>query len=176
MRLNLYKSLKVPTSRLDSDVNFNLGRSTEITRDEVNFAKFIQRLRNKFSILFLRAMERQLILKQIITPEEWDDAKNLIAFRFAQDNYYAELKEQEIMRERLALLRDIDDYAGKYYSHAYIRKNILRQTEEEIEEMDEEIEIERNDPQYNPPMEEMGPDGQGDGGNPQQFDAQQQQQ
>lgn len=171
----LYKSLKVPVSRLDADVNFNLGRSTEITRDEINFAKFIQRLRNKFSILFLRAMERQLILKQVITPEEWDDAKNLIEFRFAQDNYYAELKEQEIMRERLALLRDIDDYAGKYYSHAYIRKNILRQTEEEIEEMDEEIEVERNDPQYNPPMEEMGADGQpGGGGEPAPFGAQQQ--
>jgi len=161
----LYKSLKVPQSRLDSDVNFNLGRSTEISRDEVNFAKFIQRLRNKFSILFIRALERQLILKQVLTPEEWDEAKNLIEFRYAQDNYYAELKEQEIMRERVTLLRDIDDYADKYYSHQWIRKNILKQSDEEMETMDEEIEEERNDPQYNPPMEEMPPGGP-DGGAP----------
>jgi len=159
----LYKSLKVPTSRLDSDVNFNLGRSSEISRDEVNFGKFIQRLRNKFSVLFLRILERQLILKNIITPEDWDSIKDNISFRYAQDNYYAELKEQEVLRERITLLRDIDDYAGKYYSHIWIRKQVLRQAEDEIDKIDEQIEEERNDPQYNPPiMPGEEPDGGGD--------------
>lgn len=146
----LYKSLNVPITRLDPEVQFNLGRATEITRDEVKFAKFISRLRNKFSQLFLKILERQLILKQICTPEDWDVWKDIIRFKFAQDNYYAELKETEILRDRIAMLRDVDDYAGKYYSHEWIRKHVLQQSDEDIEEMDEQIADELANPQYNP--------------------------
>lgn len=152
----LYKSLNVPISRLDPELQFNFGRATEITRDEVKFAKFINRLRNKFSMLFLKILERQLVLKKVITPDEWEDFRQTIKFKFAQDNFFAELKETEILRDRIAMLRDIDDFAGKYYSHKWIRKHILRQSDEDIEEMDEEIEDEMDNPQYNPPM----PDGE----------------
>lgn len=153
----LYKSLNVPITRLDPEIQFNLGRATEITRDEVKFAKFVNRLRNKFSQLFLKILERQLILKQICTPEEWEDFKEVIRFKFAQDNYFAELKETEILRDRIAMLRDIDDFAGKYYSHEWIRKHILRQSDEDIEEIDDQIEEEQDNPQYNPPMDQENP-------------------
>lgn len=158
----LYKSLNVPISRLDPETQFNFGRATEITRDEVKFAKFIARLRNKFAILFTKIMERQLILKGIITPEEWDELKQNIRYKFSQDNYYAELKETEILRDRMAMLRDIDDYAGKYYSHEWIRRNVLRQSDEEMEEIDEQIADEADNPQYaGPPNEADNPAGDG---------------
>jgi hypothetical protein len=150
----LFKSLNVPISRLDPEIQFNFGRATEITRDEVKFAKFINRLRNKFSQLFLKILERQLVLKKVISPDEWEDFRQAIKFKFAQDNYFAELKETEILRDRIAMLRDIDDFAGKYYSHEWIRKTILRQSDEDIEEMDEQIEDEMDNPQYNPPMQD----------------------
>lgn len=150
----LYKSLNVPITRLDPEVQFNLGRATEITRDEVKFAKFIQRLRNKFAILFTKVLERQLILKGIITPDDWEQFKDVIKYKFSQDNFYAELKEIEILRERMAMLRDIDDYAGKYYSHEWIRRNVLRQTDEEMEEMDSQIQDEQDNPQFYPPTGE----------------------
>jgi hypothetical protein len=154
----LYKSLNVPVSRLDPEVQFNFGRSTEITRDEVKFAKFISRLRNKFSILFSKILERQLILKGIITPDEWDEIKQNIRFKFSQDNYYAELKESEILRDRMALLRDVDDYVGKYYSHEWIRRKILHQSDEEIEEINDQIANEANDPLYQPQGGEAPPE------------------
>lgn len=144
----LYKSLNVPISRLDPEAQFNFGRSTEITRDEVKFAKFVTRLRSKFSILFSKILERQLILKGIITPEEWDDLNQNIRFKFSYDNYYAELKETEILRDRVAMLRDIDDYTGKYYSHEWIRRNVLHQSDEEMEKIDEQIADEADNPQY----------------------------
>lgn len=164
----LYKSLNVPITRLDPEVQFNLGRATEITRDEVKFAKFINRLRNKFSQLFLKILERQLILKGIITADDWEEFKDAIRFKFAQDNYYAELKETEILRDRIAMLRDIDDFAGKYYSHEWIRRKVLRQSDEEIEEIDEQIQDEMDNPQYNPPQ--VG-DEQGGGVDQQQQEA-----
>lgn len=148
----LYKSLNVPVSRLDPELQFNFGRATEITRDEVKFSKFTNRLRNKFGTLFTKILERQLILKGIITIEEWDDIKDSIRYKFSQDNYYAELKETEILRDRITMLRDIDDYAGKYYSHEWIRRHVLRQSDEEMEEIDEQIQEEEDNPQYNPPM------------------------
>ena len=160
----LYKSLNVPVSRLDPEVQFNFGRSTEITRDEVKFAKFISRLRNKFAILFSKILERQLILKGIITPDEWDEIKQNIRFKFSQDNYYAELKESEVLRDRIAILRDVDDYVGKYYSHEWIRRKVLHQSDEEIEEINDQIADEANDPLYQPtvgppPPEQSGPPG-----------------
>lgn len=160
----LYKSLNVPITRLDPEVQFNFGRATEITRDEVKFAKFVNRLRNKFSALFIRILERQLILKGITTPEEWDSIKQSIRFKFAQDNYYAELKETEVLRDRMAMLRDIDDYAGKYYSHEWIRRNVLRQSDEDIDDIDKQITDEQNNTQYypEPPQGEPSQDGQED--------------
>lgn len=166
----LYKSLNVPVSRLDPEMQFNFGRATEITRDEVKFSKFTNRLRNKFGTLFTKILERQLILKGIITAEEWDDIKDSIRYKFSQDNYYAELKETEILRDRITMLRDIDDYAGKYYSHEWIRRNVLRQSDEEMEEIDEQIEQEQDNPQYNPPMPEQGGTPQEAGDQPQQDD------
>lgn len=155
----LFKSLSVPVGRLDPETQFNFGRNGEITRDEVAFSKFIDRLRNKFASLFTKILERQLILKGIITPEDWEQFKDVIKYKFAKDNYYAELKETEILRDRIAMLRDIDDYAGKYYSHEWIRRNVLKQSDEEIEEIDEQVAEEMNNPQYFPPEEGMDPDG-----------------
>jgi hypothetical protein len=142
-------------------VQFNFGRATEITRDEVKFAKFVNRLRNKFSILFSKILERQLILKGIITPDEWDEIKQNVRFKFAQDNYYAELKESEILRDRMAILRDVDDYVGKYYSHEWVRRKVLHQSDEEIEEIDEQIASEVDNPQYAPETS-AGDQGQGE--------------
>lgn len=149
----LYKSLNVPISRLEPETTYNLGRATEITRDEVKFAKFIDRLRLKFSELFLNALETQLVLKQIITPEDWEEIKHLIKFKFLQDNYFSELKQSEVLTERANRLRDYDDYAGKYVSHMWIRREILKQTDEDIENINKEIKEEMDDPQYNPPIE-----------------------
>lgn len=148
----LFRSLNVPIGRLDPEVQFNFGRATEITRDEVKFSKFINRLRNKFAQLFMKVLERQLILKGIVTPEDWEEFKDVIQFKFSQDNYFAELKETEILRDRITMLRDIDDYAGKYYSHEWIRRQVLRQSDEEIEDIDEQIADEKENPQYNPPQ------------------------
>ena len=163
----LFKSLNVPIGRLDPEMQFSFGRGAEITRDEVKFAKFINRLRNKFSTLFLKILERQLILKSIITPEDWEEFKDTIKFKFSQDNYYAELKETEILRDRIAMLRDIDDYAGKYYSHEWIRRNVLRQSDQDIEEIDEQIEEEKDSEQYNQQMDpQSGQPAQGDAEQP----------
>jgi hypothetical protein len=138
---------------MSAETAFNMGRSTEISRDEVKFAKLITRLRTKFSSLFLKALEKQLILKGIITREDWNNFNQEINFDYTIDNYFSELKEIEIIRERMNVLKDVDMFAGKYYSHEWIRKNILRQTEEEIETLDQEIEAEGDVEQYQRPVE-----------------------
>lgn len=147
----LYKSLNVPISRLEPETVYNVGRNAEITRDEVKFAKFIDRLRLKFSELFLKALEVQLIMKQYISPDEWEAIKDDIKFQYLHDNYFSELKESEIYMERFNRLTAADPYAGKYISHEWIRRNILRQADDEIEEIDAQIEVELSMPQYNPP-------------------------
>ena len=141
-RKKLYESLNVPSSRLESENQFNMGRANEITRDEIKFSKFIQRLRIKFSELFNIILEKQLILKGVITKAEWLEMKDLINYDFTEDNYFAELKEGEILRERLSLLRDVDEYTGKYFSTEWIRTKVLQQTEEDIKEIDKQIEAE----------------------------------
>jgi len=138
----LYRSLNVPVSRLESESGFNMGRSSEITRDELKFQKFVYRLRLKFSELFMKALEKQLILTGILTTEDWDSIKDSIHFDFRRDNYFAELKDSEILRERLTTLQQIDPYVGKYYSVEWVRKNVLRMTDSDIEQMDTEIEFE----------------------------------
>jgi hypothetical protein len=143
----LYQSLSVPMSRLEADNSFNLGRATEISRDELKFSKFIARLRYRFSELFHIILEKQLLLKGIITKQEWQDIKGKIYYDFLEDNHFTELKNAEVMRERLNTLRDMDEYVGNYYSKEWVRKNVLMQTEEEIDEIDSQIEFEKeNDP------------------------------
>ena len=138
----MYKALNVPVSRLESDNGFSLGRASEITRDELKFNKFIQRLRLRFSHLFDRLLETQLLLKGICTRAEWKQIKEEVYYDFMKDMHFAELKEVEIMKERLGLLGEIDQYAGKYFSVRYIREKVLRQTEDEIEELNKEMEEE----------------------------------
>ena len=135
----LYKALGVPISRLESDNGFSLGRTSEITRDELKFSKFIARLRNRFTHLFDRMLETQLVLKGICTKAEWDQIKEEIYFDFITDAHFAELKDAEILKERLTLLSDIDQHVGKYFSVAYVRTKILQQTEDDIKQMDKEM-------------------------------------
>lgn len=139
----LYRSLNVPLSRLDNESTFNLGRATEISREEVKFQKFVNRLRKKFSILFVDMLKTQLILKGIITPQDWEPIKENLNVDFIEDNYFSELKDFEIMKERLGMLDSLGEKVGKYYSEKWVRSNILNQSDEEIELMDKEIAEER---------------------------------
>ena len=141
----LYRALGVPESRIASDGGFNLGRSSEILRDELKFAKFVGRLRKRFSNLFNNLLKTQLILKNIITPEDWDRLSDHIQYDFLYDNQFAELKESELMNERLGTLATIEPYIGKYFSNHYVRTKVLRQTDQEIEEQDELIKKEIKD-------------------------------
>jgi hypothetical protein len=135
----LYKSLKVPLSRLEPETMYSFGRVSEITRDELKFSKFIQRLRNRFSSLFTQILEKQLILKGIMTPEEFAELKPAIRYDYIKDNYFTELKEAEIARERLTTLREVDEHIGTYYSREWVRKNVLRMTDDDIKDMDKQI-------------------------------------
>ena len=144
-RAKLYRSLNVPVSRLEASQGFNLGRSSEITRDELKFTKFVGRLRKKFTELFNDLLRTQLIIKGIIAETEWPAIRDQIFYDFLQDGHFAELKNSEMMRERLNLAREVRDYIGKYYSVNYVRRNILRQTETEIKTMDAEIKKEIDD-------------------------------
>ena len=139
----LYKSLNVPAQRLEQDpAQFSLGRSSEITRDELKFQKFLGRLRKKFSTMFIDLLKTQLILKGVVTEDEWKEFSQDIAIDYLKDTHFSELKESEILRERLGTLREMDEYVGKYYSKEWVRKNVLQQTDEDIEEIDKQIETE----------------------------------
>ena len=135
----LYQSLNVPVTRLLSETGFNLGRASEISRDELNFQKFIDRLRRKFSNIFYSILRVQLILKGIIKDQEWEQFSQDIRFDFLRDNFFTELKENEILTQRISMLNSIEQYIGKYYSINWVRKNILRQTEDDIAKNDKEI-------------------------------------
>ena len=141
----LYQSLNVPVGRLDTQPGgmVGLGRVTEVTRDEVKFAKFVNRLRNKFCQLFDGALKVQLSLKGICTTEEWDEIKESIWYDFKKDNNFAEMREAELLRERLNLVATVDPYIGKYFSLEWVRKNVLQQSDDEIEEMQKQIEEEQ---------------------------------
>ena len=132
----LYKALNVPAGRLDSTQQFNVGRSAEITRDELKFTKFVGKLRKKFSDIFHDTLKTQLILKSVITPEDWDDMKEHIQYDYLYDNHFTELKNLEMMTEKLNVIAAMDPYVGKYFSTQYIRSEILGQTEIQMEEMD----------------------------------------
>ena len=135
----LYKALNVPAGRLDSNTSFNLGRSSEITRDELKFTKFVGKLRKKFSDIFQDTLKTQLILKGVIAPEDWEDMKEHIQYDYLYDNHFTELKNLEMMNEKLQILAQMDPYVGKYFSTDYIRKEILGQTEKQMEEIDAEM-------------------------------------
>ena len=138
----LYKAMHVPVSRLEADSGFSLGRESEISRDELLFSKFIQKLQTRFSIMFNDIMERQLILKGILTANDWSKIKDKVHYSYNTDHYYAELKMHEIMTQRMTIGRDMEDMVGKYYSKEWFRANILHQSEKEIEQEDKQMEIE----------------------------------
>ena len=153
----LYQSLNVPATRLEADNGFNMGRASEISRDELKFNKFTNRLQKKFARVFTDILKTHLVLKEIVTGEEFDKFKDFIQYEFATDNHFTELKEAEILRERLDTLGGIADYIGKYYSNEYVRKYVLRQSEEDIKIIDQQIQDEGGN-------EEGGEDDDGFGG------------
>lgn len=138
-RKKLYRALNVPADRFDEESNYSLGRPSQITRDEVKFAKFIARLRVRFASLFLEVIRLNLILKRKITPEDWDQIKSYITFTWASNNYFDELKNSEILNDRLLNLQNIQPYIGIYYSKTYVKKEVLKQSDELIEQMQEEM-------------------------------------
>src|SRR5210317_815998 len=138
----LYRSLNVPSDRLEQESSYTLGRTTEITRDEVKFKKFVDRLRKRFSDLFMQLLKTQLLLKGVITKEDWKSWKEKITFDFIEDNYFSELKESEMIRERFEMLSSLDEYMGTFVSKSWVQKNILRFTEADIRKMQQEIDKE----------------------------------
>ena len=157
----MFRSLNVPLSRLDAQNGFNMGRSSEITRDEVKFFKYIERMRRKFAYLFTDILKKQCILKGIMTLQDWDDINQDIRFDFNKDSYFDELKNNEILREKVDMLGTLSQMSGQFFSIKYIRKAILNQTDEEMATMDAEMAEER-EIQMQRQMEEqaMNPDGE----------------
>ena len=135
----LFRSLNVPVSRMQPDNAFNLGRASEISRDEVKFAKFIDRLRVRFSQLFTKSLEKQLLLKGILTAEDWKQVQNKIKYNYARDNFFSELKDLEIEKERLGVLQLVDPFVGKYFSQNWVKRNVLHQADDEIEQIQQEV-------------------------------------
>lgn len=150
----LWRALGVPFSRFESNQagGFSMGRTTEISRDEIKFSRFVSRLRNKFSGLFDAALKTQLVLKGICTAEEWEEIRQKLRYDYRLDNNFAELKESELNQNRLAALQLIDPYVGKYFSIEWVRRNILKQTDEDIKDIDDQIAEEGSDALENDPM------------------------
>ena len=138
----LYRSLNVPINRLEQEAQFSLGRSTEISRDEVKFQKFVDRLRRRFSWIFLGILRKQLLLKGIITEQDWEEWKDSVYIDFIKDNQFTELKEMEILRERIGVMNEITQYVGEYYSKEWVMRNVLRMSDDDIEDMKKQIEQE----------------------------------
>ena len=135
----LYQALNIPMSRLEQQAGLNFGRAAEINRDEMKFTKFIDKLRRKFSVLFMDLLKSQLLLKNVITMEDWDNIKDDIFFEFATDAYYTESKEQEILRSRVEVLNGLSAYIGTFFSKRWIQKNVLSLTDEEIEAIETDL-------------------------------------
>lgn len=155
----LYRALNVPISRIDNESGFNVGRTTEIERDEVKFVKFVGRLRKRFSAMFNDMLKTQLLLKNIVSIDDWEVIRDHIQYDFLYDNHFSELKDAEILTERLNLVATAEPYVGRYFSQDYLRRKILRQTDEEISEQDKIIEKEIKDgviPDPSQPVDEMG--------------------
>ena len=141
----LYRSLNVPVSRMEAENNFSLGRSTEITRDELKFTKFVQRIRKKFTPLFTDMLKTQLVLKGVISIEEWDRIKEHIQYDFLQDGHFAELKKAELLNDKVQTLQSIEPYIGQFFSKKWVQKNVLQFTDSEIDEMANQLEDESED-------------------------------
>jgi hypothetical protein len=156
----VYKSLNVPINRLEQESQFSLGRSTEVNRDELKFQKFIDRLRMRFSHLFYGILKKQLILKGICTEEDWEDWKNDITVDFVKDNHFTELRDAEVMRERIQTLDMLQNYVGEYFSKEWIQKNILMLSEEDVEKMKKEISGEEAEAPNEEPEQQAQPAGQ----------------
>ena len=146
----LYRSLNIPVSRLMTDSGFNMGRASEITRDEIKFTKFIQRLRKRFCGLFADLLKTQLVLKGILTVEDWEEIRESIIYDFNDDNHFYEMKEGELLKDRVEQLAGVSDYIGTYFSIEWIRKNVLHQTQLEMDEIDRQIDDERKDGKIDP--------------------------
>lgn len=155
----LYRALNVPISRLEADTPFSSGRATELSRDEVRFSKFVARFRNQFSILFDNLLETHLVLTGVCNREEWKHWKQQIHYQFAKDNFFTELKDLEVLGDRVRMLQQIEPYIGTFYSKHYVRRKILRLSDEEIKEQDAEIENEKKIGDYEelPSRDQMGP-------------------
>jgi len=149
----LYRALNVPLNRLEQESQFSLGRGNEVSREEIKFSKFIDRLRKKFGMVFLQVLKKQLILKRIITDADWDEWKTYIKIDYARDNYFAELKDSEILRERIQTLELMTNYVGDYFSKGFIFKNVLKYSEEDIKDLRKEIETEIKDGDIPDPSE-----------------------
>jgi len=148
LQRKLFSALNVPLSRLESESGFNLGRSTEITRDEIKFGKFVSRLRARFSILFTNLLKVQLISKGIISENDWKVLEQQLHYKFQTDSHFVDLKDMEILKEKMDVMREIQDYVGVYFSKEYIKKSILRFSDEELREMDRQMEEEaKQEPQ-----------------------------
>ena len=141
----LYQSLNVPATRMEADNGFNMGRASEINRDELKFNKFTNRLQKKFARVFIDILRTQLVLKEIVTAEEYDKIKEFMQFNYATDNHFTELKDAEILRERIDTLGQVSEYVGRYYSKDWVRKYVLHQSEEDIKIIDKQIEDEKGD-------------------------------
>ena len=141
----LYQSLNVPATRMEADNGFNMGRASEINRDELKFNKFTNRLQKKFARVFIDILRTQLVLKEIVTAEEYDKIKEFMQFNYATDNHFTELKDAEILRERIDTLGQVSEYVGRYYSKDWVRKYVLMQSEEDIKLIDKQIEDEKGD-------------------------------
>ena len=150
----LYRSLNVPINRLEQEAQFSLGRSTEITRDEVKFQKFIDRLRKRFAHLFYGILKKQLIMKGLITEEDWNEWKNDIVVDYIRDNHFTELKDADLLRERLQTMDQVSQYVGEYFSKEWVMKNVLNLGDEDIEDMKKQIEDEQNSGEIDNPDEE----------------------
>ena len=153
----LFKALNVPLGRLQPETMYSFGRTSEITREELRFSKFVKRVRTRFSVLFDKCLERQLVLKGMITPEEWKELQDYIRYDFMQDNFFEELKQAEILKEKLGTLREVEEHVGKYYSRAWVQKNVLFMTDKDIEDMKKEIDEEKASGVYD---EDLGDDGE----------------
>jgi len=152
----LYRSLNIPVSRLEQESTFNLGRGAEITRDEVKFTKFIQKLRKKFNVLFNDILKTQLILKGVIAEEDWSLIRNNIHYSYLKDGHYAEMRDMDVLRDRLDILNTMEPYIGEWFSKEYVQKHVFRMSEEEIKEMGKQIDKEP------PPMDDEDEGGDDD--------------
>ena len=138
----LYRSLNIPISRLETESGFSMGRGAEISRDEVKFTKFVQKLRNKFNTLFNDLLRTQLILKGVIAEEDWSSVKEYVSYNYMKDGHYAELRDMDLLRDRMDMLNTMEPFIGNWFSKQYVQKQVFRMSDDEIETMQQQIEQE----------------------------------